>query len=99
MHSCDKLFLHSREGYFGVYLNTKIALEWAQKQLVTRVYTLFYFLHDITNAEIMIKNDDLYTSPPCLTHSVFVLLMTSQSIADDVTMTSQLRRDHVNSDV
>ena len=33
------------------------------------------------------KDDDLHTSLPCLTFSVFVLLMTSQSIADDVTMT------------
>ena len=33
------------------------------------------------------KNDDLYTSSQCLTRSVFVLLMTSQSIADDVKMT------------
>ena len=36
------------------------------------------------------KNDDIYTSSPCLTHSVFVLLMTSQSIDDDVTITRQL---------
>ena len=41
------------------------------------------------------KNDDLYTSSPCLTRSSFVLLMMSQSIADDVTMTRQLWRDHV----
>ena len=43
------------------------------------------------------KNDDLYTPSPCLTRSVFVLLLTSQSIVGDVTMTRQLRRDHVNS--
>ena len=36
------------------------------------------------------KTDELYTSSPCLTRSVFVLLMTSQPIADDVTMTRQL---------
>ena len=43
---------------FGVYfliceatreMNTKMTLEWAQKQFVTRVHTLSYFLHDITN--------------------------------------------------
>ena len=45
------------------------------------------------------KIDDLYTSSPCLTRSVFVLLMTSQSIADDATMTKQLWRDHVNGDI
>ena len=41
------------------------------------------------------KNDDLYTPSPWLSSSVFVLLMTSQSIADDVTMTRQLWRNHV----
>ena len=45
------------------------------------------------------KYDDLYASSPCLTRSVYVSLMTSQSIADDVTMTRQLWRDHVNSDI
>ena len=45
------------------------------------------------------KNDDLYASSMCHTCSVFVLLMTSQSIADDVTMTWQLWRDHVNNDI
>ena len=45
------------------------------------------------------KNNDLYTSSPCLTCSVFILLMTSQSIADDVTMTTQLWRDHVDNDI
>ena len=45
------------------------------------------------------KNDDFYTSSQCLTRSVFVLLMTSQSIADDVTLTRQLWRDHVNNDI
>ena len=36
------------------------------------------------------KNDDFYTSSPCLNRSVFVLLMTSQLISDDVTITRQL---------
>ena len=45
------------------------------------------------------KKDDLYTSSLCLTRSVFVLLMTSQSIADDVTITRQWWCDHVNSDI
>ena len=30
-------------------LYPKITLEWAHKQFVTRVHTLFYFLHDTTN--------------------------------------------------
>ena len=45
------------------------------------------------------KNEDLHTPSPWLTCSVHVLLMTSQSSADDVTMTSQLWRNHVESDI
>ena len=45
------------------------------------------------------KNDALYIWSPCLNRSVFDLLMTSQSIVDDVTMTRQLWRDHMNSDI
>ena len=37
--------------------------------------------------------------PRRLTRLVVVLLMTSQSIADDVTMTRQLWRDYVNRDM
>ena len=40
MYSCDKLFMHSRECYFGVYF-TKITLSSAHKQFATRVHTLF----------------------------------------------------------
>ena len=52
MYSSDELFRHSREGYCGVYfpsceatseINTKITLEWAQKQFVTRVHASFCF--------------------------------------------------------
>ena len=45
------------------------------------------------------KNDDIYTTYPCLTRLIFVLLMPSQSIADGVTITRQLWCDHVNSDI
>ena len=49
-------------------------------------YTILFFTrhNDSKNDD---KNDDLYTSLPCLTGSVFVLLVTSQWIADDVTKT------------
>ena len=40
-------------------------------------------------------NDNLYPSSPCLTRSIFVVLMTLQSIADDVTMPRHLWCDHV----
>ena len=45
------------------------------------------------------KNDILNTSFSCLTHYIFLLLMTSQLITDDFTIMRQLLRDHVNSDI
>ena len=44
-------------------------------------------------------NNDFYTSSPSLTRSVFVLLMTSQLIAEDVTITRQLWCNQVNNDI
>ena len=76
-------------------INTNITLEWAQKQLDTRVNTLFYFLRD---DKIDYENKDFHTLTLCLTHWVYVLL-TSQSIVHDVTITRQLWRDHVDSDI
>ena len=45
------------------------------------------------------KNDDHRSSSLCLTPTVYVLLMTLQSIADDVTMTHRLWRKHMKSDI
>ena len=80
-------------------INTKVTLEWAQKLFVPRVHTLFYFLHDITTIKNDDKNNNLHALTLCLTRWVYVLLMMSQSIVDDVTITRQLWRDHVNSDI
>ena len=99
--------MRSREGYFCVYIPNHAAtreiiikkLELAPKQFVTNVHTLFYFLHHRTNPWMTIKNDNLHTSTPCLTRSVFVLVMTSQSIADNITMTRQLWHNHVQCDI
>ena len=66
--------------------------------------------HDSTNILIFISyitqrihkwryNDNLHTSTPCVTCSIFILMMTSQSIADDVTMTRRSWRDHVDNDI
>ena len=92
MYSSDELFQRSREGNFGVCfpscettreINTKITLEWAQKQFVMRVHISFLTRHKQSIDDN--KNDDPSTSSPCLTHSVFVcwwrpnrFLMTSQ---------------------
>ena len=45
------------------------------------------------------KNNDLYASSLFLTRSMVILVITSKSIADDITMTRQLWRDHVNNDI
>ena len=42
------------------------------------------------------KMEDRHTSAPCLTRSTYILLMASQSIADDATMTRQLWLDNTN---
>ena len=65
-------------------------------QFVTGVTYIILFLAQHNDSINYDKNDDLHTSTPCLTRSVNILLMTSQLIADDVTMTRQLWRDHVN---
>ena len=49
--------------------NHKITLEWAHKQFVTRVLTLFYFLHDITNPQMPI-----YIKTTIFTHRLCVSL-------------------------
>ena len=106
MYLSDELFQRSRGGYFGANfrscdatreINTKITLEWTQKQFVMWVHAFILFLTQNNKSINDDKNDDLYTSSLCLTRSIFILLMTSQSIAEDVTRTKQLWHDHMNS--
>ena len=90
MYLSDELFQRSREGYFGVYfpsceattdINTKVTLEWPQKQFVTSVHTLSYF---ITNPQKTIKTIFTHRPRVSLTRFSFCrwchnrLLMTSQ---------------------
>ena len=98
MYSSDELFQRSWECYF-VFLNkhknnTQVSAGTVRHE--NTYIILFLTRHsEYINGD---KNDDLYTSSPSLTPSVFVLLMTSQSISDDVTIPRQLWFDHVNSD-
>ena len=65
--------------------NTQVSAETVRRESIYII--LFHTRHnEYTNND---KNDDLYTSSSCLTCSVFALLMKSQSIVDDVTMTRQ----------
>ena len=97
IYSSDELFQRSREGCFGDknQNNTQVSAETVRHESTYIVLFLTGHKEPINDD----NNDGLYNSSPCLTRSVFVLLMTSQSIADDVTMTTQLCRGHVNSDI
>ena len=52
---CSRTFWAFSRYRYRDTINTKIKLEWAHKQFATRVHTLFYFLHDITNPKMTIK--------------------------------------------
>ena len=87
--------------------NTRVGAE----QFVTRVYTLLYFLRDIrihkwrrkrrsshidTIKQVMLGLLRCFdTSTQFLACPDYILQMTSQSIADDVTITRQLWRQHM----
>ena len=87
MYWSGELFMRSREWYFDVYLareiNTKITLEGAHKEVLTRVHDLIYFLFDITNPWITIKKDNLHTSCPVPPSLGF-------RSADDITIDNRL---------
>ena len=87
----------SREGYFGVSRenNTRVSAETVRQESTYIILFLARYNESINDD----TNGDLYTSSLCLARSVFVLLMASQSITDDVTMSEQLWRDRVKSDI
>ena len=99
MYWSDKLLQCSLEGYFGVYFPSYEATRENKHQNNTRVsaetvrhkstyINLFLTWHNEPISDD--KNDAFYTSSPCLTLLVFILLMTSQLIANDVTMTRKI---------
>ena len=75
--------------------NTRVSAETVRHESTHII--LFLSRHDESINDD--KNDDLYTSAPCLIRAVFVLLMTPQSIADSATIATQLWGDYVNSDI
>ena len=107
MYSSDELFcphervilvffpeLRSNEGNKH-QINTRVSAETIRHESAYIILFLTWY-NEFINYD---KTDDLYTSSPCLTRSFFVLLVTSQSIANDVTMVKHLWRDHVNNDI
>ena len=99
MYTSDELFQRSREGYFGLINkhqnNTRVSVETVRHESTYIIQFLTPHNESINDD----KNDELYTSSPCLPRSVSFWLVTSQSVADDVTMTRQLWRDHMNSHI
>ena len=99
MYSSDELFRRSRQGYVCVYFprcknNTRVSAETVRHD--SKYIILFLTRHSAPINDD--KNDDIQTSSPCRASSVSVLL-TPESIADDVTITRQLWRDHEKSDI
>ena len=75
--------------------NTRVSAQTVRHKSTYIILFLTRYNESINDA----KNEDLHTSSPCLTRSLYVLLMASQSIGDDVTMTRQWWREHVTSDI
>ena len=90
MYSSDELFQRSWEGHFGVYQIKQQNNNQVSRETVRHDST--YIISFLTRHSESINDDKNDVS--CFTRAVFVLLMTSQSIADDVTMSRQLWRDH-----
>ena len=82
--------LRSNEGN-KQQINTRVSAYTVRHKSTYIILFLTWHNESINNA----KNEDLHTSSPCLTRSLYVTLMTSQSIGDHVTMTRQLWREHV----
>ena len=95
MYSSDELFQRSREGYFGVSFPSCEATRenehqnntWVSTETVRHESTyIIIFLTRLNKSMNDDKNDDLYTSSPCLARPRFLfcwwrhnqLLMTSQ---------------------
>ena len=91
-----ELFMRSREDYFGVIHqnNTRMSAYTVRHEITF----IILFLARQKASINYDKNDDIHIDP-CFTRSLCIILMTSQSIADDVTMARQLWRDHVINDI
>ena len=120
MYLRGKLFMRSRDDYFGVYfpgcaatreINTKMTLEWAQKQFALTVHTLFYFLHDITNPIMTIKTTILTHCPSvsltqfsccCWRHNRLLMMSQWQDNCDAITwivISKSLDIDFIHGDI
>ena len=74
---------------------------WVSAWTVRHESTYIILLLTRHNEPIKIhdKEGDLNTPSPCLNHSIYILLMTAQSIANDVTKIRQLWNERVISDI
>ena len=70
----DELFQRSREGSFGVYFPSCEATREMKTKITLESAYIIVFLTRHKESINEDKKHDLYTSSPCLTRSVFVLL-------------------------
>ena len=94
MYPSGELFMCSQDGYKHQN-NTRVS---ALKVRHESTY-ITLFLTRYNESINHVNDNDLHTLSLYPTRSAYVLLMTLQSIADDLTMTWQLWRDHMNSDI
>ena len=89
-----KLFMRSWQGYFGIYFLSCKATRYKTPKLTVecinsllweyiQYITLFLTWHNESINDD--KNNDFHTLTLCLTCTVYVLLLMSQLIADDIT--------------
>ena len=76
-------------------INARVSAETVRHE---RTYIILFVTRHNKSINVD-KNEDLYASSMCHIYIVFIMVMTSQSIADDATMTWPLWRDHVNNDI
>ena len=93
---CWAVYTLTRGLFWSLFINTKTTLKWARKQFVTRVHRLLYLF---TRHNESIKTTMLTHRPHVSLARLTFFQMTSQLIVDDVTMTRQLWRGYVKSDI
>ena len=83
----SELFMHSWAGHFRVYflsceamreINTKMTLELSAQTVHHESTYIILFLTQHSEPINDNENSDLHISSPCIAHSFYVLLMTSQ---------------------
>ena len=86
------LCAHERVIQVFIFRIAKMNLEWAHKQLITRVQTILISCTTYGSINGNENGDRSSHIDPFLAHPPRVLLMTTQSIAGDVTIMTEFTR-------